>query len=133
MYIEPMITVAKEDTLASRRYAFDRLRSRESVGKLFTNLGPRFEKRPGGYTRIIKCGNRPGDNAPMAIIELVDRAAVTSKESDAVVKKPAKSKVDTTAKEATEPKAKVAKAKSTATKADSQVKPKAKVKDKSEE
>lgn len=72
-FIEPMITNAKEDSLASRRTTFDRLRSRDSVMKLFNSLGPRFEKRPGGYTRIIKCGFRAGDNAPMAIIELVDR------------------------------------------------------------
>lgn len=70
---EPLITKSKHDSVASRRYAFDRLRSKEAVGKLFTTLGPRFLERQGGYVRIIKCGNRPGDNAPMAIIELVDR------------------------------------------------------------
>ncbi len=73
-YIEPLITVSKSDSVANRRYIFDRLRSKSAVGKLFTVLGPRFEKRPGGYLRIIKCGFRDGDNAPMAIIEMVDKA-----------------------------------------------------------
>jgi len=70
---EPLITLSKVDTVANRRLAFDRTRSKEAVGKLFTNLGPRYSERPGGYIRIIKCGNRPGDNAPMAYVELVDR------------------------------------------------------------
>ena len=72
--IEPMITLAKEPTLANKRLAFDRLRSRDSVVKLFNDLGPRFKARPGGYTRILKMGFRVGDNAPMALVELVDRA-----------------------------------------------------------
>ena len=72
--IEPMITLAKTDSVANRRLAFDRLRSRDSVTKLFNDLGPRFNARPGGYTRILKMGFRVGDNAPMAYIELVDRA-----------------------------------------------------------
>lgn len=72
-YIEPLITVSKEDSVASRRKVFDELRSKEAVGKLFTDLGPRYQKRPGGYLRIIKCGFRAGDNAPMAYVELVDR------------------------------------------------------------
>ena len=72
-YIEPLITVSKTDSVASRRQAFDVLRSKVAVGKLFTNLGPRYVERPGGYLRIIKCGFRTGDNAPMAIVELVDR------------------------------------------------------------
>ncbi|HAU1189651.1 50S ribosomal protein L17 [Legionella pneumophila] len=72
-YIEPLITVSKSDSVASRRRAFDMLRSKSAVGKLFTDLGPRFAKRPGGYIRIIKCGYRDGDNAPMAIVELMDR------------------------------------------------------------
>lgn len=72
-YIEPLITVSKVDSVATRRQAFDVLRSKSAVGKLFTDLGPRFEKRPGGYLRIIKCGYREGDNAPMAIVELLDR------------------------------------------------------------
>lgn len=73
-YVEPMITLAKNDSVANRRLAFDRLRDKETVGKLFNELGPRYEDRPGGYTRVLKCGFRDGDNAPMAIIELVDRA-----------------------------------------------------------
>jgi len=72
--IEPMITLAKEATLANRRLAFDRLRDRDSVSKLFNELGPRFNARPGGYTRILKMGFRVGDNAPMALVEFVDRA-----------------------------------------------------------
>jgi large subunit ribosomal protein L17 len=72
--VEPMITLGKEPTLANRRLAFDRLRSREMVTKLFGELGPRFKARPGGYTRILKMGYRVGDNAPMALVELVDRA-----------------------------------------------------------
>ena len=73
--VEPMITLAKEATLANRRLAFDRLRSRDSVTKLFNDLGQRFKPRPGGYTRILKIGFRVGDNAPMALVEFVDRAA----------------------------------------------------------
>ena len=72
--IEPMITLAKQATLANRRLAFDRLRSRDSVTKLFNDLGPHFKSRPGGYTRILKMSFRVGDNAPMALVELVDRA-----------------------------------------------------------
>ena len=75
--IEPMITLAKEDTVANKRLAFNRLRSRDSVTKLFADLGPRFAKRPGGYTRILKMGFRGGDNAPMALVELVDRPEVS--------------------------------------------------------
>ena len=74
--IEPMITLAKEATVANRRLAFDRLRDRDSVVKLFNDLGPRFKTRPGGYTRILKMGFRVGDNAPMALVELVDRPDV---------------------------------------------------------
>jgi large subunit ribosomal protein L17 len=76
--VEPMITLAKEPTLANRRLAFDRLRDRDVVSKLFNELGPRFKARPGGYTRILKMGFRVGDNAPMALIELVDRAEETA-------------------------------------------------------
>lgn len=76
--VEPMITLAKEATLANRRLAFDRLRDRDSVTKLFNDLGPRFKTRPGGYTRILKMGFRVGDNAPMALVELVDRPEVSS-------------------------------------------------------
>ena len=71
--IEPMITLAKKPTVANKRLAFDRLRSRDSVTKLFGELGPRYQTRPGGYTRILKMGFRVGDNAPMALVELVDR------------------------------------------------------------
>ncbi len=70
---EPLITMAKEDSVAKRRLAFDRLRDKAAVGKLFNELGPRYKERAGGYTRIMKCGYRPGDAAPMAYIELVDR------------------------------------------------------------
>jgi len=70
---EPLITLAKHDTVANRRLAFARTRSKEVVGKLFTVLGPRYKERNGGYLRILKAGNRPGDNAPMAYVELVDR------------------------------------------------------------
>jgi large subunit ribosomal protein L17 len=72
--VEPLITLAKEPTVANRRLAFDRLRDRDIVTKLFNELGPRFKARPGGYTRILKMGFRVGDNAPMAYVELVDRA-----------------------------------------------------------
>jgi large subunit ribosomal protein L17 len=70
---EPLITIAKEDSVSKRRLVFDRLRDRGMVTKLFNILGPRYKERPGGYLRILKCGFRPGDNAPMAIVELVDR------------------------------------------------------------
>lgn len=73
--VEPMITMAKQDSLALRRLAFDRLRDRAIVQKLFAELGPRYKNRPGGYLRILKCGFRNGDAAPMAIVELVDRPA----------------------------------------------------------
>ena len=70
---EPLITLAKADGVANRRLAFSRLRDKEAVGTLFTVLGPRYAQRPGGYLRILKCGFRAGDNAPMAYVELVDR------------------------------------------------------------
>ena len=72
-YAEPLITLSKNDSVANRRLAFGRLRNKETVGKLFTELGPRYTERPGGYLRIIKCGLRTGDKAPMAYVELVDR------------------------------------------------------------
>ena len=72
-FAEPLITLAKEDNVAKRQLVFSRLRDKAAVGKLFSELGPRYKERPGGYTRILKCGFRPGDNAPMALIELVDR------------------------------------------------------------
>ena len=71
--IEPLITLAKEDSVANRRLAFSRLRDKASVGKLFNELGPRFKERPGGYLRILKAGFRPGDAAPMAIVQLLDQ------------------------------------------------------------
>ncbi len=71
--VEPMLTLGKEPTVANKRLAFDRLRNRDSVAKLFEELGPRYKTRPGGYTRILKMGFRVGDNAPMALVELVDR------------------------------------------------------------
>jgi len=70
---EPLITMSKADGVANRRLAFARLRDKEAVGKLFVELGPRYRERPGGYLRILKCGFRAGDNAPMAYVELVDR------------------------------------------------------------
>ena len=73
---EPLITLAKEDSVANRRLAFARLRDRDVVTKLFNELGPRYKERPGGYLRILKCGFRAGDNAPMAIVELVGRPIV---------------------------------------------------------
>ena len=81
--VEPMITLAKEPTLANRRLAFDRLRDRDVVVKLFNELGPRFKARPGGYTRILKMGFRVGDNAPMARVELVDRAEEAAPDAEA--------------------------------------------------
>ena len=81
---EPLITLAKEDSVAHRRLAFDRLRDREVVTKLFNELGPRYAERPGGYLRILKCGYRPSDAAPMAYVELVDRPAPEVGEGDAV-------------------------------------------------
>jgi large subunit ribosomal protein L17 len=75
-YAEPLITLAKKDSVANRRLAFDRVRSKAAVGKLFSELGPRYEARPGGYIRILKCGYRAGDKAPMAYVELVDRPQI---------------------------------------------------------
>ena len=75
---EPLITLAKADGVANRRLAFSRLRDKEAVGKLFTEIGPRFRERKGGYLRILKCGNRVGDAAPMAYVELVDRPQTTT-------------------------------------------------------
>ena len=72
---EPLITMSKIDGVANRRLAFARLRDKQAVGKLFVELGPRYQTRPGGYLRILKCGFRAGDNAPMAYVELVDRPA----------------------------------------------------------
>lgn len=76
---EPLITLAKSDGVAQRRLAFDRLRNKEAVATLFNTVGPRFKKRPGGYLRILKCGYRAGDCAPMAMIELVERSETETK------------------------------------------------------
>ena len=75
---EPLITIGKVDGVANRRLAMSRLRDEQAVGKLFVELGPRYKARPGGYLRILKCGFRPGDNAPMAYVELVDRPQATA-------------------------------------------------------
>jgi large subunit ribosomal protein L17 len=81
--IEPLVTLSKKaDTVAGRRRAFAILRSKSAVGKLFTELGPRFQKRPGGYVRIIKCGFRDGDNAPMAIVAFLDRPIDKNEETE---------------------------------------------------
>lgn len=79
---EPLITLAKEDSVANRRLAFSRLGNRDVVTKLFSELGPRYRERPGGYLRILKCGFRAGDNAPMAYVELVDRPSIESEAAD---------------------------------------------------
>jgi len=79
---EPLITLAKADGVANRRLAFSRLRDKEAVGKLFVELGPRYSERPGGYLRILKCGFRPGDNAPMAYVELVGRPQVDAVDAE---------------------------------------------------
>lgn len=81
-HIEPLITLAKNDSVANRRLAFSRMRSDAAVGKLFDELGKRYTNRPGGYVRILKCGFRRGDNAPMAYVELVDRPAVEEAAGD---------------------------------------------------
>ena len=83
-YAEPLITLAKSDSVANRRLAFDRTRSKAAVGKLFEELGPRYQERPGGYIRILKCGYRTGDKAPMAFVELVDRPVPEVEEGDTV-------------------------------------------------
>jgi large subunit ribosomal protein L17 len=79
-YIEPLITVSKIDSVATRRHVFNIIRSKSAVGKLFTELVPRFKQRPGGYLRILKCGFRQGDNAPMAIVQLLDRPVLQEDE-----------------------------------------------------
>lgn len=81
-FAEPLITMAKTDSVANRRLAFARLRDREIVTKLFNELGPRYQERPGGYVRVLKCGFRVGDNAPMAVIELVDRPIIEVDDDD---------------------------------------------------
>ena len=76
-FAEPLITLGKEDSVANRRLAFSRMRDKDMVGKLFSDLSPRYKERPGGYLRIMKCGFRPGDAAPMAYVELVDRPEIS--------------------------------------------------------
>jgi len=80
-FVERLITISKSDTVAKRRIVFSRIRSKEAVAKLFTELGPRFKQRPGGYLRILKCGYRAGDKAPMAIVQLVDKKQEVTEES----------------------------------------------------
>ena len=82
-FIEPLITISRQDSVAHRRLVFNRLRSRSTVTKLFNDLGPRYVTRPGGYLRILKCGFRAGDNAPMAYVELVDRPVENVEEENA--------------------------------------------------
>lgn len=84
-YAEPIITLSKTDSVANRRLAFDRIRDKKMVGKLFEELGPRYETRPGGYLRILKAGLRTGDKAPMAYVELVDRPVVDVEDDDDVL------------------------------------------------
>jgi len=81
---EPLITLAKNDSVANRRLAFDRVRNKAAVGKLFDELGPRYQERPGGYIRILKCGYRAGDKAPMAFVELVDRPHIEDAEPEVI-------------------------------------------------
>ena len=80
-FVERLITISKVDTVAKRRIVFSRIRSKEAVAKLFNDLGPRFKERPGGYLRILKCGYRAGDKAPMAIVQLVDKQQEVKEES----------------------------------------------------
>jgi large subunit ribosomal protein L17 len=90
--VEPLITLAKEDGVARRRLAFDRLRDRPAVGKLFNDLGPRFKARPGGYLRILKMGFRPGDAAPMALVMLTDKSAPAAEAEGPAAKKKTRKK-----------------------------------------
>ena len=94
--VEPLITLGKTDSLSNRRLAFARLRDRDIVGKLFTDIGPHYQARAGGYTRILKTGNRKGDNAPMAIVQLVDRPLGDAVDADGA--EPAKAKTAKAAK-----------------------------------
>ena len=92
--VEPLITLAGEDTLARRRRAFDKLRDRQIVGKLFTDLGPQYKDRPGGYLRVLKNGYRPGDNAPMAYVELVGREQSQEEQAQPPAEQPAPEAVE---------------------------------------
>ncbi len=106
--VEPLITLAKEDGVARRRLAFDRLRDRPAVGKLFNDLGPRFKARPGGYLRILKMGFRAGDAAPMALVMLTDKAAPADAEAAAPAAKKARKKAAPKAEASKNPRAKKA-------------------------
>jgi large subunit ribosomal protein L17 len=109
--VEPLITMAKIDSVAKRRLAFSRLRDQEIVVKLFTDIGPHYKTRPGGYLRILKHGIRPGDNAPMAIMQLVDRAELAANDAPAAIKPEKKAKAEKAPKAEAAPKpAKKAKA-----------------------
>jgi large subunit ribosomal protein L17 len=96
--VEPLITLAREDNVAKRRLAFSRLRDQEVVAKLFNDIGPHYKTRAGGYTRILKHGLRPGDSAPMAVMQLVDRPEMAANEAPAAIKPEKKSKADKPAK-----------------------------------
>jgi len=104
-FAEPLITLAKISSVHNQRLAFSRLRDREIVGKLFAELGPRYNSRSGGYTRILKCGFRKGDNAPMAYVELVDRPLITNEVSDNSMNESAKLEAKPAAKPAAKKKA----------------------------
>jgi large subunit ribosomal protein L17 len=117
--VEPLITLAKIDSVAKRRLAFSRLRDQDIVVKLFTDIGPHYKTRPGGYLRILKNGIRPGDSAPMAVMQLVDRAEMAANDA------PAKIKPDTKAKAEKAPKVKADKAEKPAKKAKAAAAPKA--------
>ena len=106
--VEPLITLAKEDSVANRRLAFSRMRSKSAVGKLFTEFGPRYQDRPGGYTRILKCGFRTGDAAPMAYIELVGRPIVAEELDEDYANAQALPAAAETVEEAVEPVAETA-------------------------
>ena len=84
VFAEPFITLAKQDSVHNRRIAFNRLRNKATVGKLFSDIGPRYQERPGGYLRVLKCGFRTGDKAPMAYVEMVGREIVVESEEDEV-------------------------------------------------
>ena len=106
--VEPLITLAKEDSVANRRLAFSRMRSKSAVGKLFTEFGPRYQDRPGGYTRILKCGFRTGDAAPMAYIELIGRPIVAEELDEDYANAQALPAAAETAEEAVDPVAETA-------------------------
>ena len=106
--VEPLITLAKEDSVANRRLAFSRMRSKSAVGKLFTEHGPRYQDRPGGYTRILKCGFRTGDAAPMAYIELVGRPIIADELDEDYANAQALPAAAETVEETVEPVAKTA-------------------------